>query len=147
MTIRHLDFHQTVLIHDIGIFNDAALGQNKGSQSVDVVGSESPRHGPCGHAAVDEIEQSRHIGHIARWCLNRISRVECAHTSGQTRERELARASLSMTNSTLSSKDHAAFLAGPLSDRKLLPVWTYQVIPGAQFFSRRRPPYLIGREL
>ena len=40
MTIRHLDLRQTVLIHNIDLFNDAVPVKQKGGQSVDIVWGE-----------------------------------------------------------------------------------------------------------
>ena len=113
MTIRHFDFRQTVLVHDISFFDDAIPVQNNSAQSVDIIRGKSPLatgsgvllQGPWRHGAVDEVPERRRKRHIAPYGYYWGGAGECALASHQTRVRVYAPLSLlSMANSTLSGE-------------------------------------------
>ena len=145
VTIRHLDFQQSLGVEDVTLFDDVVLVEQKSSHGVNLVGSERSLRVPW-HGAVDIVPHRRRERPIA-------PKSQYWSASGELSRRRLPNAGPDLRSRfargkrTFSCVDLRSLFGRSSSRRELFSICADDVIPGAQFRFRRRPAHFIGRRL
>src|SRR5882762_3873499 len=123
--VRHFDLRQTLVVHHVGLRDDAVPKEQKCRQRVDLVRSQRSRLRDR-HRTVDIVPRDRRIWVVGDTVpvlrFERAAERLAGLTQHQTSENS-AFPILAVTDLAPLRKDHRAFFGGTVSRRKCLSLW------------------------
>src|SRR6266567_8485657 len=146
--IRHFDLRQTLVVHHVGLLDDAVPIEQKCDQRVNFVMGERSRLGD-GHRALDIVPRDRRIRVVGYAVLllsaERAAKRLAGAAQHQTPEHSLL-AILPVAYLTPLGKDRRAFLGGSVPRRKCLSLRADHEVEALDFFlAQRRAHIEFGR--